>query len=85
MLLADTLDLGLVVAKLGTSSITYRVGIFLQQDSEGSVKRDSRACAVVDFVHVYVDPKTRKTIPMPKVAREGLLPIYRPDHENGKL
>jgi len=83
--LADTLELGLVVSKLGKSSVIYRVGIFVQQDPTSSKKRDPRACAVVDFVQVYVDPKTRKTIAMPEVARVGLERIFRPDEPKAKL
>jgi acyl-CoA thioester hydrolase len=85
LLLADTLEIGLVVAKLGTSSVTYRVGIFIQQDPNSKVQRDPRACAIVDFVHVYCDPKTRKAIPMLKQARAGLERISRPDKVSPKL
>ena len=82
---ADTLELGLVVTKLGKSSVTYRVGIFIQQDEHSKKPRDPRACAVIDFVHVYVDPTTRKAIPMPEAARTGLQRILRRDGEKAKL
>ena len=81
---ADTLELGLVVTKLGKSSVTYRVGVFVQRN-EHTKSRDPRACAVVDFVHVYVDPKTRKSVAMPEIARTSLLRILRPDKEKSKL
>jgi acyl-CoA thioester hydrolase len=74
-----------VVYKLGKSSVTYRVGIFIQQDPKLKESRDARACAVVDFVHVYVDPTTRKAIAMPEVARVGLERILRPDDPKAKL
>ena len=79
------MELGLVVVKLGKSSVTYRVGIFIQQDKQSEKPRDPRACAVIDFVHVYVDPKTRKAIAMPEVARTGLLRILRADGEKARL
>ena len=79
------MELGLVVIKLGKSSVTYRVGIFVQQDEQSKKPRDPRACAVIDFVHVYVDPKTRKAIAMPEAARTGLLRILRADGEKAKL
>lgn len=83
--IADTLELGLVVAKLGMSSVTYRVGVFIQQDSNSKVEQNAQACAVIDFVHVFCDPKTRKAIPMPTVARRGLERILRHDTEGPKL
>jgi len=83
--LADTVELRLVVAKLGTSSVTYRIGIFIQQGCSSKVQQDAHACAVVDFVHVFCDPKTRKAVPMPMVARRGLERILRHDTESPKL
>ena len=82
---ADTLELGLVVAKLGTSSVTYRVGVFIQQDSTPKVEQNDQACAVIDFVHVFCDPNTRKAVPMPIMARRGLGRILRHDTECPKL
>ena len=74
-----------MVVKLGRSSITYRIGIFVKKKEGSNDIRSSLACAVVDFVHVYVDPKTRKTTPMPKEARGPLERILRPDEPQAKL
>jgi acyl-CoA thioester hydrolase len=82
---ADVVEVGCAIVKLGTSSVTYRVGIFLQQDPDSKVQRDPRACAIVDFVHVYCDNKTRRPIAMPDKARRALEEILRPDRESPKL
>lgn len=69
-------DLGLVCERVGTSSVTYRIGLF---QGEGD-----RAAAEGRFVHVYVDaaPVTqgesgRAVRPLPEEIRtvvEALLP-----------
>jgi acyl-CoA thioester hydrolase len=58
----DALDAGLRVAKLGTSSVTYEVGIFLAEE----------LCAHGRFVHVFVDRGTRKPTPIPARIRAAL-------------
>jgi acyl-CoA thioester hydrolase len=45
-------DLALRVNKLGTSSVTYEIGVFEQEQED--VK------AVGEFVHVFVDRESRK-------------------------
>lgn len=63
----DTIDGGVAVERAGTSSVTYRVGIF----AEGA----ERAAAAGRFVHVYVDRQTRRPVPLPEPLRavlEGL-------------
>lgn len=74
-----------MVAKLGKSSITYRIGIFVKGKQGSCDIRSSHACAVIDFVHVYVDAKTRKTTPMPEAARKSLERILRLDEEKSRL
>src|SRR5918993_1011935 len=54
-----SLDLGISVERLGTSSIVYRVGVF-QGDPEGD---GALAAAEGRFVHVYVD-KTHPARPL---------------------
>ena len=61
------IEAGLLVEKIGNSSITYRVGLFLENDSE--------PVASGYFVHVYVDPETRRPISVPECIREALKPI----------
>ena len=61
-------DAGIRVAKLGTSSVRYEVGLF---DA-----REDLAAAEGFFVHVYVDRATRRPAGLPAELRgflEGLL------------
>lgn len=58
------LELGLRVNSLGTSSVTYEVGIF-EEDVEG-VK------AVGGFTHVFCDSLHRRPVKMSRQVREGL-------------
>jgi len=51
----QTVDVGLRVAQLGTSSVRYELGIFGKSDT---------AAAQGHFVHVYVDAITRKPAPL---------------------
>jgi acyl-CoA thioester hydrolase len=69
-------DIGLVVERLGTSSITYRIGLF-----QGDGPVDQPANAEGRFVHVYVDNTVREgrrpVVPVPPEVRtvaEGLAP-----------
>jgi acyl-CoA thioester hydrolase len=55
---------GLRVAKIGTSSVRYEVGLF---DAKGD-----EAAAEGFFVHVYVDRETRKPTPLPAPLRAFL-------------
>ncbi|NLA65486.1 MAG: acyl-CoA thioesterase [Leucobacter sp.] len=54
---------GLLVTRLGNSSITYELAVF-QGEHESPA-------AVVRFVHVYVDRDTRKSAPIPELIREA--------------
>lgn len=53
----DKLEVGFKVAHLGTSSVRYELGLFKQGEPV--------AAAQGHFVHVYVDRKTRKPVPIP--------------------
>ena len=61
----DPIEMGLVVDKVGTSSVIYRIGLF-QGDSD-------EAAAEGRFVHVYVDntDPARPVTPMPDVDPRG--------------
>jgi acyl-CoA thioester hydrolase len=60
----ETVELGLGVERLGTSSVTYRIGVFRQ---------DSRlAAAQGRFTHVYVDRATQRPVPIPADLRAAL-------------
>ncbi len=70
-------DMGMVVDKVGTSSVIYRIGLF-QGDPEGE---GALACAEGRFVHVYVDNTpgaSRSVSPIPDVVRDAVVPLLRP-------
>lgn len=61
---------GLRVARIGTSSVRYEIGLFAgEQDS---------ASAEGFFVHVYVDAATRRPCPIPDPARAAMAGLLRP-------
>ena len=60
----DTVEAGLRVGHLGTSSVRYEIGIFRVNDDE--------AAAQGHFVHVYVDRATRRPVPLPADLRAVL-------------
>jgi acyl-CoA thioester hydrolase len=64
------IDMGLVVDKVGTSSIIYRIGLF----QGGSGEPDEQAAAEGYFVHVYVDNTNpaRPSTPMPDSIRDAV-------------
>ena len=53
----QTVQVGIRVAHLGTSSVRYEVGIFGESDT---------TAAKGHFVHVYVDKITRRPVPLPQ-------------------
>ena len=55
---------GIRVARLGTSSVRYEVGLF----AEG----DAHCAARGHFVHVYVDRQTRRPVPLPPALKSVL-------------
>ena len=64
----DIIDAGLRVTRLGTSSVTYEIGLFRNDSDEPA--------ALGRFVHVWVDRETRRPVPIPhkiKRALESLL------------
>src|ERR671910_1214719 len=60
----DTVHAGLRVARLGSSSVLYEIGIF-RNDEES-------AAAQGHFVHVYVDRESRRPTTLPPKMREAL-------------
>ena len=60
-------EAGLRVARLGKSSVTYEVGIF----------GDEGLAALGSFVHVFVDSRTRRPMPIPEVLRAALQKLSR--------
>ncbi|WP_454735285.1 acyl-CoA thioesterase [Cupriavidus necator] len=63
----ETVVAGLRVARLGTSSVRYEVGLFSGDDE--------LAAAQGHFIHVYVDRATRRPVALPGPLREALLPL----------
>lgn len=61
------LEVGLRVERLGSSSVTYHLGLFV------AGKED--AAAEAHFTHVYVDRETRLPTPLPPEWREKLATI----------
>lgn len=60
----DALTVGLGVERLGERSVTYRLAVFREEADEPS--------AVGRFVHVYVDPATRRPTPIPEEIGRAL-------------
>lgn len=62
------LVVGLAVTRLGTSSVTYRTGLW-------TAGPDARLAAVGSWVHVYVDRQTRRPVPIPDPIRTLLATV----------
>lgn len=60
----DVVTAGLRVARIGTSSVRYEVGLFRNEEVV--------AAAEGFFVHVYVDRETRRPQPLEPVLRAAL-------------
>jgi acyl-CoA thioester hydrolase len=60
----QTVEAGLRVARIGTSSVRYEVGLFVQGEPLTVAKGH--------FVHVYVDRATRRPAPLPPALRRVL-------------
>ena len=60
----DVVTAGLRVARLGSSSVRYEVGLFRNEDGT--------AAAEGFFIHVYVDRKTRRPKPLAPALRTAL-------------
>ncbi|MEC3954762.1 thioesterase family protein [Nocardia sp. CDC153] len=65
----DLLKVGIRVARLGNSSISYELAIF--RDSGDGL----HLAATGTFVHVYVDEVTRKPVPIPAEIRAAVEPL----------
>jgi acyl-CoA thioester hydrolase len=64
----QTVQAGIRVAKLGSSSVRYEIGLFAQGEDSCAAKGH--------FVHVYVDRETRRPVSLPapfKTVLETLL------------
>ena len=72
----DVLALGLRIARLGTSSVTWEVGMLRDRDDE--------PIAEGRFVHVFVDPVTRRPTPIPDPMRTALDTLVIPPAATGE-
>jgi acyl-CoA thioester hydrolase len=52
----EPVDVGLAIDRVGSSSVSYVLGVFLKNQNE--------AAAEGRFVHVYVDRATRRPVPL---------------------
>jgi acyl-CoA thioester hydrolase len=65
------LDIGVRVARLGSSSVQYEIGVFA---SDAPL-----AAATGRFVHVQVDRKTERPVPLSDEQRATFTRVYRLD------
>ena len=64
MVFPDTVHAGIRIARIGRSSVRYEVGLFRNDEDI--------AAAEGFFIHVYVDAKTRRPVPLDARYREVL-------------
>ena len=65
----DRVRAGLAVAQLGNSSVTYRIGLFRNDDDT--------AAAQGHFVHVYIERASSIPVPLPAALKTALQPLVR--------
>jgi acyl-CoA thioester hydrolase len=65
----DKIRAGLRVSRLGTSSVTYEIGIFRNDDTTASAQGHA--------VHVFVDRATNKPVPLPEKLKSALAKLAR--------
>jgi acyl-CoA thioester hydrolase len=63
----EALEIGLRVERLGRSSVVYGLGVFRCGEADPA--------AVGRFVHVYVDARTRSSVPLPDAIRVAVTPL----------
>lgn len=67
MAFPDRVTAGIRVARLGTSSVRYEVGLFRNADEQASAQGH--------FVHVYVERASSRPVPLPEALRQALTPL----------
>jgi len=68
----DPVVVGLRVERLGNSSVTYALGLF-----RGGP--EPMLAALGRWVHVYIDTRARRSVPIPPPIREALTTLLPPD------
>lgn len=66
----EAVEIGVAVVRLGSSSVTYQLGVFVEGASE--------AAAQGHFTHVYVDRESRRPVPLPEDWRRILEHLRAP-------
>lgn len=66
----DTVHAGVRVAKIGNSSVRYELALYRNGDEQPA--------AAGHFVHVYVDRKSNRSVPIPATVRAVLETITSP-------
>lgn len=69
MAFPDTIHAGIRIAKIGTSSVAYEIGLFRNDEETASAQGR--------FVHVYVDRHSRKPRPLDERWRNKLGTLFR--------
>jgi acyl-CoA thioester hydrolase len=65
----DKIRAGLRVARLGTSSVKYEIGIFRNDETSASAQGHA--------VHVFVERATNKPVALPEVLKKALQKLVR--------
>ena len=65
----DVIHAGIRVAKLGNSSVRYEIALYRNDDP--------LPCAAGHFVHVYVERRSNRAVPIPAFVREALDTLAR--------
>ena len=60
----DDVDVGIAIERSGSSSVTYRIGVFASRAAEPAAQGH--------FIHVYVGRQNRRPAPLPDAWRERL-------------
>jgi acyl-CoA thioester hydrolase len=60
----DTVHVGIRVARVGSSSVRYDIGIYRNDEAQPA--------AAGHFVHVYVDRASNRSVPIPQPVRQVL-------------
>jgi acyl-CoA thioester hydrolase len=71
----ETIEVGLRVSRLGTTSVSYELAIFKDGEPEPT--------ALGHFVHVYCERATQRPVPIPPRHRAALEPLRVESRANG--
>ena len=64
----QTIETGLRVTRIGSSSVQYELGLFAEGEAEPAAQGR--------FVHVYVDRETRRPVVLPETMRSALETLH---------